>query len=367
MLKTLQEYEHDLYGCRFCPMCKPSSEVANITQVESHTTRARAMMLWRYAAGVAELSRDEIELLYRSTLDSVSEAWCVNHYPVSGYIAAARRSIFSQGRAPEEVKGALEFYTSLKNKGDGDVLLLACEIAQTNEATMLDVALSILEKGGIRARALPLLDGSFAYSLGAEKEARERTSIVAEAIRESGAHTVYCDGPRTQWALTELALILGVELPKDIVIKPFAEVMLKVAQPAASAGKVFFHDCRSAMGLARTLPTDAAILPDCTGPEEVLGTGEVYELPRRVLDALGMERTFSVWNRAMAKSCGADDGLDLTYPELAMELARERIRKVRETGAQKLVTGSPLCAAHMRDALFEDKTYVAWLAELVYR
>ncbi len=365
MLKTLKEFEKDLYGCRFCPMCKPASEVANITQVESHTTRARAMMVWRYTAGVAELSRDEIELLYRCTLDSVSEAWCVNHYPVSAYVAAARRSIVSQDRAPEEVKAALGFSTTLEEKGEGEVLFLACEIAQTNQEAMLDVALEVLEKGGIRARALPLLDGSFAYSLGAEKEARDRTGIVAQAIRESGAHTVYCDGPRTQWALSELASMLDVEMPEDIVIKPFAEVMLKVAEPASSPGKVFSHDCRAAMGLARSLPTDAAILPDCTGPEEVLGTGDVYELPRRVLDALGMVRTFSVWSRAMAKSCGADDGLDFTYPELAAELARERIRKVKETGAEKLVTDSPLCAAHMRKALIEDTSYIAWLPELV--
>ncbi|RKY01203.1 MAG: hypothetical protein DRP54_04095, partial [Spirochaetes bacterium] len=68
-IRTLEEYRKYLYGCRFCPMCKPASDVANVTFLESHTTRARAMMLWRILNGYSDFSERDVELLYQSTLD----------------------------------------------------------------------------------------------------------------------------------------------------------------------------------------------------------------------------------------------------------------------------------------------------------
>jgi hypothetical protein len=78
-------------------MCKPAAEVANLTQLESHTTRARTMMLWRIAEGLIEWTPCEVALVYESTLDSISEAFDVFHYPVSQYMLAARADIWEAG------------------------------------------------------------------------------------------------------------------------------------------------------------------------------------------------------------------------------------------------------------------------------
>jgi hypothetical protein len=101
-LRTKQ-YEKYLLGCRFCPMCKPASDTSNATYLECHSTRAHAMIIWRVSNGIKEYSNKEIELLYKTNLDGVSEAFCVDHYPVTAYLLAARQDIVQMGKAPEQV------------------------------------------------------------------------------------------------------------------------------------------------------------------------------------------------------------------------------------------------------------------------
>ncbi|MCI0477706.1 MAG: hypothetical protein L0Y55_15795, partial [Anaerolineales bacterium] len=110
-MKDLREYKDTRYGCRFCTMCKPAAEVANLTQLESHTTRARALILWRIAADIAKWQPRDIELLYQSTLDSISQAWCVVDYPVSEHVLAARAEVHAAGHAPQEVRQTLTRFT----------------------------------------------------------------------------------------------------------------------------------------------------------------------------------------------------------------------------------------------------------------
>ena len=109
----LEAHKQALYELRFSPMCKPAGEVANLTQLESHTTRSHVMMMWRIAAGHLDWGEREAELIYESTLDSISEAFDVFHYPVSQYMLDARAEIWESGLAPEPVVEAVNNYVSL--------------------------------------------------------------------------------------------------------------------------------------------------------------------------------------------------------------------------------------------------------------
>ena len=94
MQKYLKTHIDDLYLLRFSAMCKPAGEVANLTQLESQTTRGRTLIMWRVAAGHLTWGPREVELMYQSTLDSISEAFDVFHYPISRYMLDARAEIF---------------------------------------------------------------------------------------------------------------------------------------------------------------------------------------------------------------------------------------------------------------------------------
>lgn len=374
MSELIGDYERYLQGCRFCPMCKPAAEVAGVTMMESHTTRARAMMLWRIAHGHAEWRSRDVELLYQSTLDSISQAWCVNHFPVSAYHLAARREVVAKGLAPEPVRQALarssKKIAAAATVPRGATVLVGGEAAELGDAAAAEPARALLASLGVDALAVVASTGALAYTLGDEERARGELAGLAAALR--GAGLLIADGPETLLALRVLAgELLGS--PFEAKVASLSELLAGRAGALEAAlprdAPVFVHDSRAAAALAEALADDQAIQPGFRGPEETLGRGRVYEAPRELLDALGLRRTFSLWSRSLARSCGSDDGLWLTYPRLAEALARRRLAEARAGGAEVLVTDSLLAARWMGRFCgeAEEKTAVRWLPEIVRR
>lgn len=365
----LTDYREPLHACRFCPMCKPAGEVANVTQLESHTTRARAMMLWRILNGALEWDARAVEILYQSTLDSIAEAWCVSHYAVSGYVAAARTEVYAADLAPAVVKQAVRFTETLPQpqQVQADVLLLAAEIAELGDPTLIETAQRALQP--LTVAPVVMSSGALAYSLGALDAAREQAARVAALIAASGARLVIADGSQTLWALCRIFPLLGVALPDHVIVKSLSEYLAESASalPQFPGRKAFAHDSRSAALLADRLARPEAIQPGFRGDEAALGTGSNYDAPRRLIDAMSMERTYSVWSRALSRSSGADDGLLRTYPSLAAGLANQRLQLAKQTGADLLVADSPLDAAHLSRFATEAGIEVRWLPELIAR
>lgn len=367
--KPLSEYEQILYGCRFCPMCKPAAEVGNLTQLESHSTRGRALLLWRAAKGLAALSPRDAQLLYQSTLDSISQAWCINHYPVAEYVAAARRELVSQGLAPEQVAEVLGRNSRADSCPKAETVLLAGEISQLDDLSAADPAVKLLEACGETAKVFVSPTGALAYALGDLESAEEQARRTLEALQKAGVKRVVADGPQTLFALRVLYPLLGVQLPQKLEVLSLAEL----AEPIAAKNKlatelngdraVFFHDSRSACYLAEELATDEVIQPAFCDSEEYSGYGEVYARPRRILDALGVRRVSSVWTKSLSRSTGTDDGLWRTYPELAAGLAEMRLDHIRSLGAQVIVTDSVLDAVHLRRVQGEGDLKIFWFPE----
>jgi len=371
--KSLSEYEQILYGCRFCPMCKPAAEVGSLTQLESHSTRGRALILWRVAKDLAEFSPRDAELLYQSTLDSISQSWCINHYPVAEYLLAARRELFARGLVPSPAEKTLKKQLQADSCPQAEAVLLAGEVSEVGDKSAADPALKLLEKcGGETVRAFVAPTGALPYALGDIETARGQAAGIAKVLEQAGVKRVVADGPRTMYALKVMYPLLGVSLPEKLVVTSLAgpvEQALdkkKLASVLKSDQKVFFHDSRSACFLAEELASDEAIQPVLCDSEEHSGSGEVYDLPRRILKNLGVQRVSSVWSRSLSKSAGTDDGLWLTYPDIAAGLARMRLEHVQSLGADVVVTDSVLDAVHLRkiQAGSAEDLQVYWLAEL---
>lgn len=380
-VKDLSSYKDDLYSCRFCPMCKPAAEVANVTLIESYSTRARAMLLWRVVSGIAGFTARDTEIIYQSTLDSISQAWCVNHYPVSEYLTAARAEIFRKGLAPVQVKDALKNHTARAESAyekqgfrpadqAGDALILASEAAEIGGEELLKPALSVLRKAGVPAKPLLIESGAIAYSLGALELASKQALRVIDLIKKTGVENVIVDGPRAMYTVKYVYPVLDIPWPEHIAVTSISEELYgavnsgKLKREVTAGSGIIFHDSRSACAMADEPAGDQAIQPGFQGPETVLGRGEVFEAPRRLMDALGMERIFSVWSRSLSKSCGADDGLWLTYPELAADLAEQRLQEAENLGAEMIVTDSLLCAEHLKSVRQSGDVAIRWLPEL---
>lgn len=349
--------------------------MANLTRLESHSTRGRAMMLWRIAAGIIDWGPREVELIYQSTLDSISEAFDVFHYSVSQYMLAARADIWAAGLAPAHIKNVVEASASTDVTGQAptsqtEMLLIAGEIAQLGEEAALTPIRAALELNGIEAPVWCTATGALAYTLGARDVAKEHVAQVRAGIAASGARTIIADGPETAWALTKIYPALGLDLPEQVTVKLLSEVFDE-HEPASTGsarpelGPVFVHDSRPACLLADRMANNLAILPGYVEDESAFGTGAVYETPRRLVDRLGGRRVFGTWTRSLAKSSGADDGLWLTYPRLAAGLAAQRLDYAEHLGATMLITDSPLAASFLAKHAGERKLEVKFLAELV--
>ena len=366
-MTRLTTHKQSLYELRFSPMCKPAAEVANLTKLESHTTRGRVMMMWRIAENIITWNRREVELMYQSTLDSISEAFDVFHYPVSQYMLDARADIWTAGLAPACVVEAVEASKIEPERvpTGARTLLLAGEIAQLGDDALLKSMQAALHKAGVQAAPWVASTGALAYALGALDVAQAQAAQVVENIQASGAQTVIADGPETAWALTKIYPALGIDLPDGVAVKLLSTVLAEnAAKGSPNLGVVFVHDSRPACLIADRMANNLAVLPGYREDEAAFGTGDVYEAPRRRLDALGVERVYSTWTRSLAKSSGADDGLWLTYPDLAAGLARQRLDYAAQLGATTVVTDSPLAASFLAKHIDERDLQVKLLAAI---
>jgi hypothetical protein len=335
MQKT-KAYEEYLLGCRFCPMCKPASDSLNATFLESHSTRAHAMIIWRVMNGIKDYSDKEVELLYRSNLDGVSEAFCVDHYPVSGFMLAAREDIVNAGKEPASVAAVLAREQVIKADPKREMVLFA-------EGVDLDAEWAWLKAkelaGKINAGVVAGFNGYLPYVLGGREKAIQEARELAEAIIKTGVKTLVVPGPESYYTFTKLYEELGIELPVKVV--PLMKLLFANRKAEGVEGKkVFFHDVRVAYNLSASQPDEKVILPDFFGPEELLGTGEVYEFPREVLKKSGAELVFLVWSRGLANAMGNDEGVAVTYPDLAKKMTKRRLQQISQTGAELLVTDS---------------------------
>jgi Fe-S oxidoreductase len=360
-----------LAKCRFCPMCKPAAEVANLTLIESHSTRARAMMMWRIGAGLATWRPRDVELLYQSTLDSIAEAWCVSHYAFHDFMAAARADVFESGLAPEAVQHVAERDPFHPTNAKGSTILLASEAAELGDESAVDPALHLLESCGVHAGPLLAMSGALANSLGARQKARTQAAQVVHLLEQGNVSTVIVDGPVTMQALQRMYPALSVAVPSRVAVISLAAVVEtairegRLQPPHYGGAAAFVHDSRSSCLLADRLAQAEAVQPGYRGPEEISGEGEVYAVVRRLADAVGLERRYSVWSRSLSRSCGADDGLWLTYPDLAEGLAKQRLEEARRLGASIVVTDSLLCARHLERFAGGSGVQVRWLPEMV--
>ncbi len=78
---------------------------------------------------------------------------------------------------------------------------------------------------------------------------------------------------------------------------------------------------------------------------------DLYEVPRDVIKLIpGVKLVEMNRNRRNAWCCGAGGGVKSQFPELAVEISKERIQEAIESGAEVLLTSCPFCIGNLTDA-----------------
>jgi heterodisulfide reductase subunit D len=82
---------------------------------------------------------------------------------------------------------------------------------------------------------------------------------------------------------------------------------------------------------------------------------EIYEPPRNILKAIPEVSLIEMKrNRNNAWCCGAGGGLKSQFPEMAVDIAKDRISEAIETQSSHVVTSCPFCERNLTDAISQD-------------
>jgi heterodisulfide reductase subunit D len=78
----------------------------------------------------------------------------------------------------------------------------------------------------------------------------------------------------------------------------------------------------------------------------------IFDEPREVLKSIpGVELREMSPTRENAWCCGAGGGVKISHPELAVEIATDRLKHAKEVGAETIVSSCPFCKTNLLDAI----------------
>ncbi|MHA1649108.1 MAG: (Fe-S)-binding protein [Candidatus Helarchaeota archaeon] len=175
--------------------------------------------------------------------------------------------------------------------------------------------------------------GSIALRTGHLKIAKELAEHNVEAIQKKGVKNVviHCAGCYRTF-VKDYPEILGKELPFKVyhATEFFLDLVnqgkLKLTKNINK--KLSYHD-----------------------PCHIGRAAEIYEPPRELLKKIpGIELVEMKRNRENAWCCGAGGGVKSAFPELAVEIAQDRIKEAEEIGVNTIVTACPFCVRNLRDS-----------------
>jgi len=78
-------------------------------------------------------------------------------------------------------------------------------------------------------------------------------------------------------------------------------------------------------------------------------TFKIFEEPRNIIKAIpGLEFVEMARNRLQARCCGGGGGVLANNPEMAVDMAAERVRDALAVGAEIIVSGCAACKDNLR-------------------
>ncbi len=191
--------------------------------------------------------------------------------------------------------------------------------------------------------------GEVLYNLGYHDAFVKHANRVAEKLRELGVKRMIVLAPFCAYALKKV-------YPKvvdgwDIEVKTLAEVLAEaLRERGLRLGRklrVTYHDpCYYARFLG------------------------IVDEPREALYRIRGVELIEPRHTGLNTKCVGDGGIELTYPELADEVAVMRVRELIETGARVIVTQCPACILMIKRGLKKlgrMDVEITDLGELVYR
>lgn len=175
--------------------------------------------------------------------------------------------------------------------------------------------------------------GSVALRTGFLQTAQDLVEHNVQAIEKAGAKNVviHCAGCYKTFK-EDYPKVLGKELPFQVLhaTELFIDLVTqnKLRFTKSIEKNVTYHD-----------------------PCHLGRAAEVYDAPRELIKKIpGVELVEMKRIKQNAWCCGAGGGMKSAFPEMAVEIAKDRILEAEEVGVKTIVTACPFCENNLRDA-----------------
>jgi glycolate dehydrogenase FAD-linked subunit len=352
-----EDVDNELLACIFCGFCRLGCPTFSVTGRESRNARGRNALAFNLLNGTIESSSELAEAFYSCTTCQACTYFCPARVKVDEIVEGVRKKLYKDGFTPEPVLGIrdnimkmgnvyasakadrIDIYPSeLKQKiKDGTMketaetlLFMGC-VPSYLDMKMVPSLIKPLDEAGVDYTTLATEEGccGFPLFLMGTDEFEPHAEKVIERIRATGAKELVtpCAGCyKTFKKIYPEVGDLGLEVYHSVhyLEKLIKEGKLKFKGDLGK--KVTYHD-----------PCD-------------LGRAfQIFEEPRNILKAIpGLEFVEMARNRLQARCCGGGGGVLANNPDMAVDMAAERVRDALAVGAEIIVSGCAACKDNLR-------------------
>ncbi|MFH1123770.1 MAG: FAD-binding and (Fe-S)-binding domain-containing protein, partial [Pseudomonadota bacterium] len=352
-----KEIDDEVLACIHCGFCRLGCPTFSVTQRESRNARGRNALAFYLMNGTIEPSRDLAEAFYSCTTCQACTYFCPARIKVDEIVEGVRKKMYRAGYVPEPVLAVrdsihktgnifasakaerIEIYPpalrekakkgELKAKAE-TLLFMGC-VPSYLDMKMVPSLIKPLDAAGVDYTTLATEEGccGFPLFLMGSDDFEPHAEKLIEKIKATGARELVtpCAGCyKTFKKIYPKVGDLGVEVYHSV---HYLERLIKegIIKLSGDLGKrVTYHD-----------PCD-------------LGRAfQIFEEPRNILKAIpGLDYVEMARNRLQARCCGSGGGVAANIPEMAVEIAVERVRDALAVGAEIIVSGCAACKDNLR-------------------
>ncbi len=343
----------NLINCALCPnMCRFDCGTLQASQKESMSPAYKSKIGYYLTMGKIDPSKSEnkefINLMYKCTNEENCKIWCPFDFSVVSLLETVRDDLNKKGLMPDYCKEQIDklnssntieeynIFETYKEKGienietDGSdevYYYIGCEMMKFPSVVKANI--EILKKAGVKFSTnldQKICCGGPAFNIRDLETAKNFAQKNKELIENTGAKLVVSDCPGCVLTLIKRYNNVDVELDVKVVhIVEYIANLLKEGKinPTKNIGisKLTIHDpCL----IARNLKDNNSI--------------------REVLNSIPNLEIFEpMYNKEEVHCCGWSGTAHWADRELAIREAQNRIKELKETKTNNIISACPLC------------------------
>lgn len=357
-INSFGEYvDNELIACIFCGFCRLGCPTFSVTHRESRNARGRNVLAFNFLNGTIEPSNDLAEAFYSCTTCQACTYFCPAQVRVDEIVEGVREKLYKAGYTPEPVLGVrdnifktgnvyasakadrIDIYPSVLKekiktgqlKSQAETLLFMGCVPSYLDMKMVPSLIKPLDAAGVDYTTLSTEEGccGFPLFLMGTDEFKPHAEKVIERIKATGAKELVtpCAGCyKTFKKIYPDVGDLGMEVYHSVHLLEKLINEGKIKFKGDLGKKVTYHD-----------------------PCDLGRTFKIFEEPRNILKAIpGLEFVEMERNRLQARCCGGGGGVLANNPEMAVDMAAERVRDALAVGAEIIVSGCAACKDNLR-------------------